>query len=806
MNSNPPTFENSEDFQTSERQSPESQNLEIQQQQNFPQSSSDTRPTIAEDYSKTFNRLLEEKEALIQDLFFENQRLSQNQQIPRILSPKSLSPDMMSPKEINYKRLLDLENLKTQLEERVKSLEKELSDVKEYKGISEDFVDNNLKQENNMLKVKIQKLNQELSILSRRLEKPLDNENDEENNDIAEISRLRAFISQMKFKEEQNTHEIDRLIQANQELFENRFNNSGGPFEGAHSSISSSGNRSRREFEIVKSMNQDLENRVVALINNENLLNHQLESLLFERQQLLEESDPEYLKGLKRKILELEAHIFGLSDENAELKASRKQSENILIEVKALKEALSQEYEALKVTKENLNQENDTLRKKNYEIKEKIEEILIDKQGIAKLNEELKRKINQISSEKAILEEQNKELRENSVPEKEEILGELNDLRQKIQTLKSEKIRISSESKQQLDQKIRETNELSDFIQNLHSKNADLEINYRRMQSENEIINAEIFEMKREIVQKNEKVEFYAEEIQSYLLRIETIEMKKSEQEIIIRELDDQKKQRIINEKALYEEKTQILDHIKGLKAEMLSENERFNEIFMLQESHLRFLKERYVNDMKDLICKLNKSSMIEISKVLDGYKESSFAITHKEAVIKQLKDKIKSLQGEIKTMKLNQKNLQETMIKAPKFSQNNLKSSKISNNFETIQMNSNTMENTSTFVHINRLESQIFSMKIELKKMQEEINFRKDMNEALEEQLKNKEKDIDVFKEREITLEKELNEKHKMHKTEINDLLRKNDNLHQEQQENNNYCEQYEDLLSQLKEADQLF
>ena len=120
--------------------------------------------------------------------------------------------------------------------------------------------------------------------------------------------------------------------------------------------------------------------------------------------------------------------------------------------------------------------------------------------------------------------------------------------------------------------------------------------------------------------------------------------------------------------------------------------------------------------------------------------------------------------------------------------------------------MNSNTMENTSTFVHINRLESQIFSMKIELKKMQEEINFRKDMNEALEEQLKNKEKDIDVFKEREITLEKELNEKHKMHKTEINDLLRKNDNLHQEQQENNNYCEQYEDLLSQLKEADQLF
>ena len=98
MNSNPPTFQNNGNLETFP-QSPDQQN-------NFP-SSSDSRVKITEDYSKTFHRLLEEKETIIQDLFIENQRLSQNlqiSQIPRGLSPKSLSPEILSPpKGINYK-------------------------------------------------------------------------------------------------------------------------------------------------------------------------------------------------------------------------------------------------------------------------------------------------------------------------------------------------------------------------------------------------------------------------------------------------------------------------------------------------------------------------------------------------------------------------------------------------------------------------------------------------------------------------------------------------------------------------------
>ena len=80
--------------------------------------------------------------------------------------------------------------------------------------IKDVSVDHNSNEENNFLKSKIQNLNQELSILSRRLQKPLDYEKEDEN--IAEISKLKAIITQMKFKEEQNIQEIPRLNQMNQ--------------------------------------------------------------------------------------------------------------------------------------------------------------------------------------------------------------------------------------------------------------------------------------------------------------------------------------------------------------------------------------------------------------------------------------------------------------------------------------------------------------------------------------------------------------------------------------------------------------
>jgi len=324
-----------------------------------------------------------------------------------------------------------------------------------------------------------------------------------------------------------------------------------------------------------------------------------------------------------------------------------------------------------------------------------------------------------------------------------------------------------------------------------------------KIQAKIEINQGEMREMKREIEMKGQKLEFYAEEIQSYLLRIEQIEFKKNEQEIIIKDLEERRTEEALTEKVYSEEKDQLFELIKGLKAENLSQNEKFNEILNIKECHLRFLKEKFADDVKELITRFNKNPNIDANKALEMVKESSYVVTHKEAVIKQMKDKTRGFQAEIKDLKDKNKGLHETLNKLPK--------NKIKLGFYESQGTIgkiNPQENQENFLMINKLESQVFSMKLEMKKLQEELNFRKDLLEVSEEKIKEKDKEITVLRERGLLLEKDLNESRKNHKFEINDLMNQNQTLYQEKQgireEYSQDAQENETLMAHLKEADQ--
>jgi len=271
-------------------------------------------------------------------------------------------------------------------------------------------------------------------IMSRRLEKPQENIESEEES-IAEISKLKAKISQMKFQEEQNMQEIARLSHLNQELLENKSNYS---FELLQqSSLSSSGNRAKRELELLKSVNNDLENKIAALLHNESVLGHRIEGLSIENQRLLAENDEEFAEGMKRKIMELESRVYSVSDENIELKAAKKEAENLINQMKDLKEALSRELEREKVEKQERIRDLENLNGNNRDLQRRIEEL---------------------------------EEKERNSLDKQAILEELNELRGIIGALRAEKIKASSEMKANFDMKLREIEELSRYVKDLEER------------------------------------------------------------------------------------------------------------------------------------------------------------------------------------------------------------------------------------------------------------------------------------------------------------------------------------------------
>ena len=129
---------------------------------------------------------------------------------------------------------------------------------------------------------------------------------------------------------------------------------------------------------------------------------------------------------------------------------------------------------------------------------------------------------------------------------------------------------------------------------------------------------------------------------------------------------------------------------------------------------------------------------------------------------------------------------------------------SKMNQNKLFINTNSNieTKENTiKNFLQINLLDSTIFSLKLEIKKLQEELNFRKEIIEESDEKLKIKENEIFKLKENEAILEKELIETKKLHKAKLSDLIIKNE----EEQKGIEQFLEYEILISQLTEANKL-
>ena len=767
-------------------------------------SSSETKPSLAEDYSRTFQRLLEEKEDIIKDLFQENQRLIQDQELRRVLSPKSLgSPEYMSPKEVDYKKMLDLENRKTELEKRVRDLEREMSyytrssrspvfreneeeeggeEVERLRGENGRLITevaslkqtmNSVNRENLELKKKVQKLTQETLLLTRRLDQPHDSEDDS----IAEISRLKAKISQLKFQEEQNIQELARLTHLNQELLENKSNYS---FDAlGQSTLSSSGNRAKRELDMLKTVNNDLEKKLASLINNENVLNHRIESLTTANQQLMIEKDDEFIEAMKNKIMELEARIFTLSDENLELKSAQKQAETINSQLKELKEALCIELDNSKV---NIQRKND--------------EIIELKMEIENLQRELYSRQKEVS-----------EANERADGNRQGVMTELNELRNVVQGLKVEKGRVSGDLRMALERKneeidgnMREIDELKESNRSLEERIEGYESDIIHLKAELEICQGENRQLCSELELKEQKLGFYSEEIEGHLMKIERMELKNNEQEVIIRELEDQKQEVMGVNRSEAQEKEELREMIRGLKTESLNQAERFNEIINVKDCHLRFIKEKFAEDLKDFIARINKNPNVDIFKAVDAIKESGYVLTHKEASIKQLKEKLRAMQMEIKELKEKNKGLQETLNKLPK---NKLTmTGKI-----PLENTAKNQENQDSFLMINRLETQIFGLKMDLKKIQEESGFRKDLLEVSEDKVREREKEIGVLREKINGLEREINEGKRNHKMEIQELINQNQTLYQEKmgfrEERSRDNQEYDSLISQLQEAD---
>ena len=766
-------------------------------------SSSETKPSLAEDYSRTFQRLLEEKEAIIQDLFQENQRLVQDQELRRVLSPKSLgSPEYMSPKEVDYKKMLDLENKKTDLEKRVRDLEREVSyytrnssrspvfrendeageEVERLKGengrlnaevASLKQTMNSVNRENLELKKKVQKLTQETLLLTRRLDQPHDSEDDS----IAEISQLKAKISQLKFQEEQNIQELARLTHLNQELLESKSNYS---FDAlGQSTLSSSGNRVKRELDMLKTVNNDLENRVANLLNNENVLNHRIESLTTANQQLIMEKDDEFIEAMKNKIMELEARIFTLSDENLELKSSKKQAEMVNAQLKELKEALCIELDNSKV---NIQRKND----ETIELKREID----------KLHRELDSRQKEIT-----------EANERADGNRLGVMTELNELRNVVQGLKAEKGRVSGDLRMALERKneeiegnMREIDELRENNRNIEERIEGYESNIIHLKAELEICQGENRQLCSELDLKEQKLGFYSEEIEGHLMKIERMELKNNEQEVIIRELEDQKQEVMGVNRSEAQEKEELREMIRGLKTESLNQAERFNEIINVKDCHLRFIKEKFAEDLKDFIARINKNPNVDIFKAVDAIKESGYVLTHKEASIKQQKEKLRTMQMEIKELKEKNKGLQETLNKLPK---NKLTmTTKI-----PMENTAKNQENQDSFLMINRLETQIFGLKMDLKKIQEEFGFMKDLLEVSEDKVREREKENGVLREKINGFEREITEGKRNHKMEVQELINQNQTLYQEKigfrEERSRDNQEYDGLISQLQEAD---
>lgn len=731
-----------------------------------PLSSSVYKPSLAEEYSQTFNRLLEEKEAIIQNLLIENQRLSQL--MPRTLNPQPLSPELKSPlsKDVDYKRLLDLENLKTQHEKRIQEIEKE----------------------NEFLRGKVTKLNQELMILTRRLEIPMeeDQEDDGNLNEMHEISNLRAQITFLKSQNEQQIHEIDRLTQINQDLLENRDNSSLNSDHHAHSNLSSSSTRAQREIEMLRSINQELENKLLTVTHNESLLNHKLESLISEKQHWISNSDARYVEGLKTRLYELDAMLFSLRQENNELSTEKKLKEQMIFEIRGMKDAVSEKYEFLKDEAQKAKHEKELLEKEFNDLQRKIQEISNEKEQILQENQEKN-------------------------AQKFKILAEINDLREVIQTLKNEKNRVSYElrqelesTKNELESKMQECDDLGHYIEELEEKMKNMNGNQTNLRAEYQIITEEMMALKQEIKLKDEKISIYTEEIKNYLIRLEACELRKAEQEIVIRDLQDQYKDCLLKDASSSHEKEEIVELLNETRGQISVQVEKYTEIINLQELHMKFLKERYLEDIKAILTKINKNgekSLTEVAKILEGYKDFSFNISHKEAVIKQLKDQNKFLKEEIKNLKYSQKNLLAKTVDKKAMQQtqktNYLKETNNSNSFANGNNNSNVIQ-------MNRLENQLLSVKTMLKSKEEELTFTKNIAESLESQLNIKESELSRMKDKENFLEKELFEREKKHKAEITQLIQKNDCLAQDQRGFEDQYQENEALFLQIKEANQ--
>lgn len=572
-----------------------------------------------------------------------------------------------------------------------------------------------------------------------------------------EAVSLQGEITRLKSREEHYIQEIERLSQLNQ--------------ESSQSSMGSSGNRAKRELDLVKAVNEGLETRVSELMGKERLLEHRIEVLLSEKEDFIKENDGEYIQELRKRVLQLESEVFGLTGENSQLKGLKKG-------------------------------------------------ILFDLETIKLENRDLKGEIMELSKERDLLKE------EGAFPRKEEVLNELNGLREVIEALRREKQRVSKALKLDLDEKTRKSEDLLLFIKELEAKNQSLlvendsllnqteylikenksliaskelllndqkvvlkelikekdslfdENTYLIDQNkektlEKEILTSEIESFRKELREKAQQTRYFQEEIQSNLLLIDSLELRLKEQEILLKDLHSGKE---LLEEKFNEERAILIENLSDLKGELMIQKETFNEVLGLQESHLVFLKERYIEDIRDLLMKFNKSPEKDINKVLEGYKETSFVLSHKEAKIKQLNDKLKAFQK--KGIKSNGKTMKGS-----------------SYNIGNLPIE--TLSERGSFLQISRMESQIYSLQLEARKLKEEGAFLKEMNESLE----NK---VNSIKESKIALEKELLDRQKQYKSDINEALLKNQQFSTEQKSSIGDQEENIALFEQLKEADQ--
>jgi len=214
-----------------------------------------------------------------------------------------------------------------------------------------------------------------------------------------------------------------------------------------------------------------------------------------------------------------------------------------------------------------------------------------------------------------------------------------------------------------------------------------------------------------ELEEMNERIVNDQDEKDSLNSRVQALE------QAVVRETD----KCIAIQNEFREEKERTEETLQILQEEMTEQNRRYEETMDIYERQIGMVKEKFVNDVKELQTKINiyfnqsdsiKKSLSSVQekknleKIFEKYADNISQLSQKESTISSLKEKIKNLMTENKNIKENVKKLQENNEKLAtdlETTQKKLKNSTIPKTKTSRTISSNI---TTTTRHGNLLES----------------------------------------------------------------------------------------------------